>query len=84
MRYFEIDFDNAPRNQDDWDGDCVGKCSICILGERTPTIQEAAEFCRKDMEEMGYEYVVNVKEISREEARTFIDKEDEGRVPVFV
>lgn len=83
MRYFEIEFDNEPRNQDGWEVDVVGEYSICILGEREPSIKEAMEFCKKDMEIMGYKYVVNVLEIGQEEARTFFDMENEKSFPVF-
>ena len=83
MRYFEVEFANEPRNQEGWDGDCVGDYSICILGEKEPSIQEAAQFCRKDMEEMGYEYVVNVLEIDEEEAYKFFDMEKVGSFPIF-
>ncbi len=84
MKYFEVEFDNEPRNQNDWDGDCVGDYSICIIGERRPSIQEASEFCKEDMKKMGYKYVVNVAEISQEEARTFFDMKNEKMFPVFV
>ncbi len=83
MRYFEIEFDNEPRNQENWDGDTIGDYSICILGERKPTIQEASEFCRSDMEQMGYKYVVNVLEIDEEEAETFFDMERQNEFPIF-
>ena len=84
MRYFEIEFDNAPRNQDGRVGDCVGDYSICIQGVREPSIQEAAIFCESDMKQMGYKYVVNVLEIDKEEASTFFDMEDaENRFPIF-
>lgn len=83
VRYFEIEFDNVPRNQEGWEGDTVGDYSICILGEREPTIQEATEFCKEDMKQMGYKYVVNVLEIDQEEARLFFDMEREKEFPVF-
>lgn len=83
MRYFEIEFDNSPRNQDGVEGECTGDYSICILGEREPSIQEATEFCKEDMEKMGYKYVVNVIEIPQEEARTFFDMEKEKEFPIF-
>lgn len=83
MRYFEIEFDNEPRNNDGVETDCVGDYSICILGEREPSIQEAMEFCKKDMEKMGYKYVINVLEIPQEEARTFFDMEKEKEFPIF-
>ncbi len=83
MRYFEIEFDNEPRNQDGSETDVVGAYSICILGQRQPSIKEAAKFCGRDMEKTGYKYVVNVREIEREEARTFFDMEKEKDFPVF-
>ena len=83
LRYFEVEFDNQPRDKEGWDGDSAGDYSICILGERKPSIEEAARFCKRDMELMGYKYVVNVLEISQEEARTFFDMEKEKDFPVF-
>ncbi len=83
MRYFEIEFDNEPRNQNGSEGDCNGEYSICILGEREPNIHEAAEFCKEDMKTMGYKYVVNILEIPQKEARTFFDMEREKSFPIF-
>lgn len=83
IRYIEVELDHFPRNQDGTDGDVVGECSICILAERVPTIQEAAEFCFEEMNRAGYEYVVNVLEIDEEEARSYVDPEQEKRVQVF-
>lgn len=83
MRYFEIEFDNEPRGAE-WDENCTGDYSICILAERRPSREEAAEFCKSDMEKMNYRYVVGVTEISKEEANNFFDMEDaEKRYPVF-
>ncbi len=83
IHYFEIEFSNEPRNPDGAEGNCIGDYSICILGEREPSIREAAEFCKADMEKMGYKYVVNVIEIPKEEARTFFDIERENDFPIF-
>lgn len=83
MRYFEIEFGNEPGNQDKSKTETIGEYSICILGERKPSIEEAAQFCKKDMEKMGYKYVVNVLEIDQTEARTFFDMEREKEFPVF-
>lgn len=83
MRYFEIEFDNEARNQDGTENETIGEYSICILGERKPSIKEAARFCKEDMEKMGYKYVVNVSEIDQLEARTFFDMEREKEFPVF-
>lgn len=83
MRYFEVEFDNEPRGVD-CDENYTGDYSICIQAEREPSKEEAAEFCKADMKQMGYKYVVGVTEINEEEASTFFDMEDaENRYPVF-
>lgn len=83
IKYFEVEFDKTPRGAD-WDENCTGDYSICILAEREPSREEAAIFCKSDMEKMGYKYVVGITEISKEEAYTFFDMEDaEKRYPVF-
>lgn len=81
-KYFEIEFDNDKRSRDT-DGDIVGDYSICIIGTRKPSIEEAEQFCKSDMEQMGYKYVVNVLEIDAEEAHSFFDMERESEFPVF-
>ena len=83
IKYYEIEFDTEPRNSENWDGDCVGQYSICILGIRKPTFAEAAQFCKSDMEKWGSKYVVNVKRISQLEARTYFDMDREKDFPVF-
>ena len=83
MKYFEIEFDNKPCNQKNTDDNTAKSCSICILGERKPSIQEATEFCKTDMKNMGYKYVVNVLEIPEEEAKTFFDIKKEEDFPIF-
>jgi hypothetical protein len=82
--YYEIEFDNEPRNEADYMGDTLPEhYSICIIGERKPTIREAEVFCRNDMERFGYKYVVNVTEIDAQEAHNFFDMSEEHRFPVF-
>ena len=84
MRYFEIEFANETRNAENYDGCTVGDYSICIQAEREPSLEEATEFCKKDMAQMGYKYVVNVLEIDKEEASTFFDMDNaETRYPIF-
>ena len=83
MKYFEIEFDNEPRGND-WNENCVGDYSICIQAERKPSREEATQFCKLDMKQMGYKYVVGVTEIDQEEANTFFDMENaENRYPIF-
>lgn len=81
-RYFEIEFDNNKRARDT-DGDVVGDYSICIIGKRPPSIKEAEDFCKPDMKQTGYKYVVAVNEVDRLEARTFFDIEKENSFPIF-
>lgn len=81
-KYYEIEFDNAPRGRD-WNENCIGDYSICIIGTRKPTFEEAEEFCKVDMEEMKYKYVVGVTEIDKEEAHTFFDMENDDKFHVF-
>lgn len=81
-RYFEIEFDNEPRGRD-WNENCIGDYSICIIGKRVPSFEEAERFCKSDMEQMGYKYVVGVTEIDATEAHNFFDMEQEDKFPVF-
>jgi hypothetical protein len=81
-RYFEIEFDNEPRGRE-WNENCVGDYSICIIGKREPSFEEAEQFCKSDMEKTGYKYVVGVTEIDAEEAHNFFDMEQEDKFPVF-
>ena len=83
-KYYEIEFDNDVRCRDFADSDeTIGDYSICIIGERKPTYEEAETFCKKDMEEMGYKYVVAVREIDSYEAHNFFDMKNEKNFPVF-
>lgn len=74
-KYYEVEFGNWKDMSDTY--------SICIIGTRLPMLKEAEEFCRKDMESLGYEYVNLVGEISAEEAHRFFDMENEDDFPVF-
>lgn len=56
--------------------------SICILGERQPTVEEANIFCKEDCENMKVT-VTNVIEIDSYEAHTFFDMDDEANFPIF-
>ena len=83
-KYYEIEFDNDVRCRDFADSDeIIGDYSICIIGERKPTYEEAEAFCKEDMEKMGYKYVVAVREIDSDEAHNFFDMENEKNFPVF-
>lgn len=77
MQYFEAEF--AKGTPDNYTSDC----SICIIGRREPTTEEASEFCREDLKRMKYDFVSNVTEISQEEAHRFFDMEHEDAFPIF-
>ena len=70
MKYFEVSFD----------GDTT---SMCIIGERSPTIEEATEFLSKDMSILGVSKIDWVHEIPKEEAYCAFDMADEESFPVF-
>ena len=74
MRYFEVEFGDTQG---------ISDYSICIIGKRKPSIEEAEKFCSTDMKNMNYKYVINVIEIEEQEARTFFDMEDVPNFPVF-
>lgn len=57
--------------------------SICILGVREPSISEAEEFCKEDMEWFGYDKVKKVTPLSISDAKRFFDTEDNHLWPVF-
>jgi len=87
IKYYEVMFDTVPRNEEDLDGDVVGEYSICIRGRRRPSLKEATEFCKEDMNIMSKSYgdlfVVNVAEIDKEDAYTFFDMDNEDKYPIF-
>jgi len=56
--------------------------SICIKGERKPTITEANEFLKVDCMNMKTT-VINVLDIDNNEAHNFFDMSNEDKFPVF-
>lgn len=57
--------------------------SICIKATRKPTFREAEEFCKEDIKKMGYDYVIEVIEMTEQEAYIFFDMETECKWLVF-
>lgn len=78
-KYFEVEF---ARYIGDF-GDYTSDYSICIIGEREPTTEEATEFCKEDLQRLGYDFVSNVFPLSSEEAHNFFDMENEEAFPIF-
>jgi hypothetical protein len=75
IKYYEVEFSKKDDKTDMY--------SICILGIKKPTIEEAQMFLKKEIEVMGYDYVSDVLEITYEEAHEFFDMEREDEFPVF-
>jgi hypothetical protein len=69
VKYYEVDFDN--------------EYGMCILGLRQPTIEEAKEFCKKDMELWGAKEVVFISETDYETAISCYSMENEASFPIF-
>ena len=85
IKYYEIEFANIDENSsfDDLEPDADEYYSICIRGRRKPSIKEAEEFCAEDMKMSGNNIVVNVSELTSEEAHRFYDMDREGTFPIF-
>ena len=78
-KYYEVEF---ARYIGDF-GDYASDYSICIIGKKEPTPEEATKFCKEDLQRLGYDFVSNVFPISFEEAHRFFDTENEKEFPVF-
>lgn len=57
--------------------------SMCVLGYRKPTIEEAKEFWKTDCEMYGDEALVAIYELTEEEAHTDFDMSRESEFPIF-
>jgi hypothetical protein len=79
MRYFELGLGNSI--EEDWE---TFDCSICIKSEREPlNFEEANEFIKNDLQNLGYKTVVSITEISEAEAMEFFDWDAIVKAPVF-
>lgn len=79
MRYFELGLGNSV--EEDWE---TFDYSFCIKGEREPlSFEEANEFIKNDLQELGYKTVVSITEISEEEAKAISDWDAIVKAPVF-
>lgn len=82
IRYFEVEFDSEVRSNE-CGYETIEFYSICIRATRKPSCEEAEEFCKSDIEAMGYKHVVGVTEIDAYEAHQFFDMDEEEKYPVF-
>ena len=65
------------------DGNKNHTSSMCVLGYRKPTIEEAKEFWKKDCELYEDETLIDVYEITKEEAYGGYDMSRENELPIF-
>lgn len=83
MKYYEIEFAHRVEIEDETFINTPDRYSICILAEREPSYEEAENFCKEDMNNLGYDIVSDVLEISKEEAYNFFDMENADNFPIF-
>lgn len=82
IKYYEIEFADV-NDESDLDPDADDSQFICILGKRKPSIKEAEEFCAEDMKLLGSNTIVNISELTPEEAHAFYDMSNEDSYPIF-
>lgn len=79
--YYEVEFAKHIENKNS--GDYISDYSICIIGKREPSTEEATDFCKEDLRKLGYDFVSNVLPLSYEEAHKFFDMTKENELPIF-
>ena len=79
-RYYEIELAHTQFTPETENDDTY---SICIIAEHYPSIEEAIKFCKEDMKKLKYEFVRGITNISKEEAYSFFDMEDEKAFPIL-
>ena len=72
--YYECEFETDPK---------CGTESICIKGERIPTVEEANAFLAEDIKAWYHAHVVKVIPLTEHEARDCFNFENEADWPVF-
>ena len=76
-KYYELEF-----LLEDKDDGSTYTSSMCVLGYRKPTIEEAKEFWKDGCEVYGNN-LVGVYELTKEEAYDCFDMERENEFPIF-
>ena len=80
LNYYEIEFSHE---EFDDTKNIADSYSICIIANHHPSLEEAKEFCKSDMEKFGYEHVISVTTLNYEEAHKFFDMENENEFPIL-
>lgn len=79
-KYYEVEFAHEKFDTSREESDTY---SVCIIAEHYPSIEEATEFCKDDMENLGYGIVISVTPLDCEEAHKFFDMENEDSFPIL-
>lgn len=74
-KYYEIELRRLNNFSDSY--------SICIIGTRKPSKEEAEEFLKEDIKNLEYDIVTDVLEIDKNEAYQFFDMKNEKDFPIF-
>lgn len=64
-------------------GDKKHTSSMCVLGYRKPSIEEAKAFWKEDCEMYGDESLIEIYELTYEEAHAAFDMSNEATFPIF-
>lgn len=80
--YYEIEFAKLEQLNDDYIT-TPDRMFICIIAEFEPSFEDVEEFCKEDMKNCGYDCVVDVHELSYEEAHQMYDLRNELNFPVL-
>lgn len=83
INYYEVEFGKSEELNDDSFCDTPDRYSMCILGKRMPSVEEAKVFLKVDMNNLGYDEITDIREIDYEEAHEFFDMSNEDNFPVF-
>ena len=84
IKFFEVELDDNPRSKElDNTDELVGQVSVCVLGRRKPSFEEAEKFCSPALEATDLPYVIAVREIDAETAATYLDMNHLNAYPVF-
>lgn len=78
--YYEVELGKESFNENKENED---NTSICIIAEHWPSIEEASIFCKKDMETLGYKYVIGITKLDKDEAKRFFDLSNEESWPIL-
>lgn len=80
--YYEIEFAKLEQLNDDYIT-TPDRMFICIIAEFEPSFEDVEEFCKEDMKNCGYDCVVDINQLSYEEAHQMYDLRNELNFPVL-